>query len=72
MRCSFHTTLLQQNCTDLRKVALAIADEQAGLAAAAVANHDNFFRVGGSFGHCGARRFSAGRAAHHGADRSVA
>ena len=51
----------------LWEITLAVTDEEAGLAAAAVADDDNLLGIGGAVGHCGRGRFSArgGGAAHH-------
>ncbi len=59
----------------LGEVSLAVADEQAGLAASAIADDDNLLGVGRALRHVGGRRLAAGRAsvaAHHGAHCSIA
>src|SRR3569833_1083960 len=58
--------------TRLGKVALAVADEEARLAAAAVAHDDDLLGVAGHVGHGGGRGFSAGGGgAHHGAHSAI-
>lgn len=57
--------------TYLGKITLAIADEQARLAASAVANNDNLLGVSWRFRDMRPRRVAARRGAHGGADGAV-
>lgn len=56
----------------LWKVALAVADEQARLAAAAVTDDDNLLGVGGRLGEVRRSRLAARSRAHRGTDGAVA
>lgn len=48
--------------THLREIALAVTDQQTGLAAAAIADYDNLLRIGGCLGHvCRCGLAAAGR-----------
>ncbi len=58
--------------THLWKVALAVANEQARLAAATVADDDNLLGKARPLGHGGPRGFPACRSAHRCADCPVA
>lgn len=56
----------------LWEVALAVADEEAGLAAAAIANNHDLLRIGRSLRHVRGGRLAAGGRAHCCADGAVA
>lgn len=61
--------LLQR--THLWEVALAVADEQASLAAASITDNDDLLGVGGRLGYMGGGRLATRRRTH-GADGALA